>query len=84
VIQLNAGGPVDSPTGVTVDGDRVDSSGDLDFAGAGITLPVSIGDPITVVETGGADSIQSGDDVFVIYRPDRPDIRAIIGSDEVP
>ena len=68
---------------VQVDGQRVDTSGDLAYNPGAPSLPFGAGNSITV-EEDGADSIQSGDTVYVIYRPDKPEFRALIGEDTVP
>jgi flagellin-like protein len=70
---------------VQVGGTRVDASGSnltYDPSG-GFSLPFGAGDSVTA-EEDGSDTIQSGDRVFVVYRPDVPEFRALIGESQVP
>lgn len=82
-IDVVGGDRIDQPTQVQVAGQRVDRTADLDYASGGFSPPVDAGETI-VVEEGPGDAIQSDDTVYVIYRPDKPKVRAIIGESQVP
>jgi len=77
------GDSIEEALTVQVDGERVDTAGGLNYTGGAPSPPVGAGDSITV-EEDGANSIESGDRVFVIYRPDKPEFRALIGEGVVP
>lgn len=84
VITVKAGDTIERPTEVKVGPNRADENGnDLDYDGGGFALPITSGDSATVVEAG-SDTIQSGQRVFVIYEPDKPAVRAIVGESKVP
>ncbi len=78
------GDTVENTLTVQVDGKRVDTSGDLTYTPSAPSPPFGAGSSITVEESSSTDSIQSGDRVFVIYRPDKPEFRALIGESRVP
>lgn len=83
-ITVTGGDTIDDPTEIKVGPNRVDESSNLTYAPTGgFTVPIEAGDEIAV-EENGTDAIHAGDEVFVIYRPDEPQIRAIVGSAEVP
>lgn len=70
---------------VQIGGNRVDTTTGLGYdPTSGFSLPFGAGDSVTVEESGSTNTIQSGDRVFVIYRPDVPEFRALIGESQVP
>jgi len=86
VITAEAGDTIERTTEVKVGPNRADKNGnglDYDGSGSGFSLPIASGNSVTVVEAG-SDTSQSGQRMFVIYEPDKPAVRAIVGESKVP
>jgi len=82
-IAVTAGDRIEEKTEVKVGGNRTDTSPALNYTSGGFTYPIIAGDEVTVEESAPG-AISSGDPVFVIYQPDKPQVRAIVGESEVP
>jgi flagellin-like protein len=82
-IAVTGGDRIPEKTEVKVGADRTDTSSALNYTSGGFTYPITAGDEVTVEESASG-AISPGDPVFVIYQPDKPQVRAIVGESEVP
>jgi flagellin-like protein len=80
----SGGDSIEENLQIQIGGQRVDTSGgDLDYTGGGFPSPTGAGTSVTVSEESSG-AIESDDRVFVVYRPDVPEFRALIGESQVP
>jgi flagellin-like protein len=89
IVTAESGESIDAATEIQVGGARADQNGAVCYASGGFSTPIEGGQSATVREDtasgcspGGG--ITAGADVYVIYQPDKPDLRTIIGESKVP
>lgn len=69
--------------GVLIDGERVSDSGGLAFESGADPWGSSFGPGDSVVVEEASGSIEEGDRVLVVYRPDRPELRTVMDQGTV-